>query len=151
MSGLKVVRIALVTAVLLFASAFVGGLLGAAMIGVFAVAVGEWNGFLGGWGTMMLSGYFGLIIGAIVGPVVAWAALRDVPLWRVFAHASVGTVIGGWSAFVASGLDPLLAMGGAVVGLVVAALRLRMANQRTMHGRPDRRGFHRIAGERSAA
>src|SRR6185295_16927914 len=42
---------------------------------------------------------FGAMLGAVLGPMLAWSMLRHVPLWRVVVHPLVGTVIGtalGW-------------------------------------------------------
>ena len=74
----------------------------------------------------LVGGVVGAACGLVCGPVAAWTMLRNVPLGRAILEPSVAAAIGG-----AVGL--LLAeprgiwgpIGGAVAGLLLAAIRLR--------------------------
>jgi ABC-type antimicrobial peptide transport system permease subunit len=69
----------------------------------------------------------GGVLGGTVGPAVAWALLRDVPLGVAFVVTSVGTALGGIVGWYAGGThDVLVAMYGAVIGLVLSAILLRL-------------------------
>lgn len=74
----------------------------------------------------VVGGAVGGACGLVCGPVAAWTLLRKVPLGRAILEPSVAAAIGG-------ALGLLLAqprgiwgpIGGAVAGLLLAALRLR--------------------------
>ena len=63
------------------------------------------------------------IMGACFGPVLAWSALRRVPLWRAALEPALGCLIGGTVGlvFVSVPLMYFLALGGSFL----AARRLR--------------------------
>jgi hypothetical protein len=74
---------------------------------------------------------FGAILGAFLGPVVAWTALRHVPLWRLLLEPAVGTVLGALIAWVFQRTPLPLGIPSLVlyplVGMGIAAIRLRRA------------------------
>ena len=62
------------------------------------------------------------VFGACMGPVVTWAALRHVPLWRTIAEPLAGALVGaGIGTLVGSGVLFLLL---APIGAGAAVLRL---------------------------
>lgn len=63
------------------------------------------------------------IMGAVFGPVLAWSALRRVPLWRAALEPALGCLIGGTIGLVLVSVPAMyfLALGGSFL----AALRLR--------------------------
>lgn len=74
----------------------------------------------------LVGGVVGGVCGLVSGPVAAWTLLRRVPLGRAILEPSVAAAIGG-------ALGLLLAeprgiwgpIGGALAGLLLAAIRLR--------------------------
>ncbi|HEY3220799.1 MAG TPA: hypothetical protein VGJ80_08705 [Gemmatimonadales bacterium] len=74
--------------------------------------------------------FYGAPIGAILAPVLAWAFLRRVPLGQMFVSLSAGTAIGGVVGWVTTfstldGPKVVAGLAGAVIGCLVAAIRLR--------------------------
>lgn len=72
----------------------------------------------------------GATLGALLGPLVAWTALRHVPVWRLFLEPAAGTVVGafvGWAVpwIMPLGLPRLLLFP--LVGMTVGVIRLRRA------------------------
>lgn len=63
------------------------------------------------------------IMGALFGPVLAWSALRRVPLWRAALEPALGCLIGGTAGLVFASVPLMyfLALGGSYL----AAWRLR--------------------------
>lgn len=63
------------------------------------------------------SGWFALF-GAVLGPVLAWIALRRVPLWKAALGTGLGAIVGGVAGMLVfhSGLFlPLAALGSCLV------------------------------------
>lgn len=129
-------RVIVVTLALLVAGSLLGGAIGVGLLGVFALVVDGPGGFPYAWEAFALSGVVGATLGALIGPALAWTALRDVPLWRVFAETATGAVIGGAAGFLGSGLNPLVAVGTATLGGLGAALRLRSRTRPVPRGLP---------------
>ena len=77
----------------------------------------------------------GAMVGAVLGPTLALSLLRRSPLWRVLVEPAAGTVVGstaGWLLGSSGVVATLPALGvGALLGTLVAALRLRRSAQRT--------------------
>ena len=63
---------------------------------------------------LLFVGIVGAVLGGIAAPLLAWTMLRRVPLGRMFAWCSVGTMVGG----IVGGLV------GAFVGCLCAAVAL---------------------------
>ena len=79
--------------------------------------------------------FYGAPIGAIMAPVLAWAFLRRVPLGQMFVSLSAGTAIGGVVGWVTTfttleGPKVVAGLAGAVIGCLVAAIRLRYQARR---------------------
>jgi hypothetical protein len=74
---------------------------------------------------------FGALVGAFLGPLVAWAALRHVPLWRLLIEPAVGTIVGAFVGWAIPSTPLLLGLPRLIlfplVGMGVAAVRLRRA------------------------
>lgn len=67
------------------------------------------------------------VLGACVGPVVTWSALRNVPFWRTIAEPLAGSLLG-------AGIGVLLGSGAAFlalipVGAAAAAARLALTHR----------------------
>jgi hypothetical protein len=119
-------RVVGVTAGLAVASAVAGGIVANA---VLAAALAVTQGPLAVFRdpiVYLVGGAVGGVCGLVCGPIAAWTLLRKVPLGRAILEPSVAAAIGG-------ALGLLLAeprgiwgpIGGAVAGLVLAAIRLR--------------------------
>ena len=74
---------------------------------------------------------FGAVLGALLGPPVAFSALRHVPLWRVLLEPAIGTLTGACAGWLLSWTNwapefpSLLAFP--LLGMAIAAIRLRLA------------------------
>jgi len=67
------------------------------------------------------------IMGAVFGPVLAWSALRRVPLWRAALEPAAGAVVGAsLGMMLGSGASFLLLAAG---GVTAAAWRLNHAHR----------------------
>ncbi len=122
------VRILLVTAGLSAAGTLVGAVTGVGALVVSLAASGELHGlrlnellFILG-----LPALIGGVLGGTVGPAIAWALLRHVPLGVAFLVTAAGTTAGGISGWFLGADQVIAAMYGAVIGLVLAALLLRV-------------------------
>lgn len=73
---------------------------------------------------------YGAPIGAVVAPVLAWTVLRRVALGQMFMWLGSGTAIGGLVGWITT-VTPMeeakvmSGLAGAVVGCLVAAIRVR--------------------------
>ena len=115
------VRILLVLLLLAFTGMLMGAASGAIAGMIVAVALfgfGEIDLFLA-----LIGAVFGAPLGMILAPFAGFTVLRHVPLWRLFAELTVGTVLGGVAVAMLR-LDPFLPLLGGVVGFTVAAYRL---------------------------
>ena len=63
-------------------------------------------------------------IGAVLGPVLGWGALRRVPLWRAGLEPMVAGVVGSVVGFLAAGEAGFLL--GSVAGIGLATIRLHL-------------------------
>ena len=74
---------------------------------------------------------FGAVLGALLGPPIAFSALRHVPLWRVLLEPAVGTVTGAFAAWLLAWANWAPGFPGVLVlpllGMAIAAIRLRLA------------------------
>lgn len=81
-----------------------------------------------------MAALLGGALGAVLGPAASFGFLRHVPLWRIFAEGSLGTIVASVAtAFLTNSLIPVLVAG--VVGFLLAAARLAVASRRAARGR----------------
>ncbi|HEY0151901.1 MAG TPA: hypothetical protein VGB92_07885 [Longimicrobium sp.] len=113
-----------VTAALCLAGGVVGALLGVGLLAILSLVVDGRGGFPYIVEAYALAAAVGGVLGGVLVPVSAWTLLRRVPFGLVFAGASAGTAAGGTLGLLLSGLDPLMAVAGAVSGYLVSAAYL---------------------------
>jgi hypothetical protein len=78
------------------------------------------------WLVYAVGGGVGAACGLICGPIAAWTLLRNVPLGRAILEPSIGAAIGGaLGLFFARPGGIFAPIGGALAGLLLAAIRLR--------------------------
>jgi hypothetical protein len=126
-------RVAAVTFSIAAIGAIIGGALGAGLLSVWALRLGvRGTDFLASAG---FGAGVGAALGAVLAPLTAFAFLRGVPLGRALAHTSIGTTLGAALGLVLGsvGLPSLTSLtaglGGALLGFVAAAVRLRLATR----------------------
>lgn len=131
-------RVALVTLGLMVTGFVAGVLVGTLMLVAISLSYGE----LLPWSSValvfMLSTIIGGPIGAIATPLVAWLALRRIPIGRAILIAAAGTWLGGvltaravslfGKAFIESA--GVVAVLGALIGFFAAAAWLRFGTRR---------------------
>lgn len=127
------IRAAVVSVGLVVAGAITGTTVGVGLLSILGLLDG-FGGFPHFWEAYWIAGGFGAVIGGSLGPFLAWALLRDVPLWRVFAATAAGAILWGAIGFLGSGFNPVVALGTATVGVVVSAVRLRTCTRLTPRG-----------------
>lgn len=141
-------RVAAVTLSIAAIGAIIGGALGALLLAVWALRLGVRGGdFRAGAG---FGAGVGAGLGAVLAPITAWAFLRRVPLGKALGQTSLGTTVGAAAGLILGsfGLPSLSSLPaglvGALLGFLVAAVRLRFA---TRTRRPDagRQGSGRSA------
>lgn len=74
---------------------------------------------------VLLGATTGAACGAILAPALGFLFFRDVPLWRLYAYSTAGTIAGGLLAALA-GSAPVV---GAFVGLGAALTLLRLTTR----------------------
>jgi hypothetical protein len=126
-------RVAAVTLSIAAIGAVIGGALGAALLAVWGLRLGVRGADIlasAGFGAGVGAG-----LGAVLAPLTAFAFLRRVPLGRALAQTSLGTTAGAAVGLLlgsvgASSLASLpVGLGGALVGFLAAAVRLRFATR----------------------
>ena len=74
----------------------------------------------------MVGGAVGAACGLVCGPIAAWTMLRKVPIGRAILEPSIAAAIGGaLGLFFARPGGIFAPIGGAIAGLLLAAIRLR--------------------------
>lgn len=116
-------RIACITVGLSVSGALLGGVAGAAALSAALFVTRD------PWWTLGLTvgAWFGAPLGALTAPALAWLLLRRVPLGRMFAGCTMGTMAGGiigWITMTGEA-EALSGLAGAFVGCAVAATLLR--------------------------
>ena len=72
----------------------------------------------------------GFAHGLVLGPALAWAFLRDTPLWRAIGETAVAASVAAAIA-IFSGLSVFVASGCALAASGLAATRLRISAKRS--------------------
>ena len=127
----KLMRVLAVTVGLMITGAFFASLAGAASL-TTALWIEQDPWYMLG---LFAGPVYGAPIGAVLAPVLAWTLLRRVPLGKMFVALSAGTVIGGVVGWVTTfanldGPKVVAGLAGAVIGCLVAAIRLRYQARR---------------------
>lgn len=103
-----------------------GALAGAAAVAALFLAIAvrmgriEFGGMIFG---SLVGGVIGGPLGAMLAPLAGFTSLRHVPLGRLFAQLTAGTILGGCAAALLTA-NPILALGGGLFGFLIAAARL---------------------------
>ncbi|MET0398630.1 MAG: hypothetical protein ABW277_17710 [Longimicrobiaceae bacterium] len=116
-TGMRIARIAAVTAGLVIVGAIVGTVVSTA-IAMYWAPLRLWylpHAFRFGVG-------IGAPVGAVLGPVAAWLLMRHVPLGHAIGGTALGTLAGAALGLLL--LLPQFVYMGAVLGFVVAVARL---------------------------
>jgi hypothetical protein len=120
-----------VTAVLAVAGAVIGAVCGALLMAVADVIH---------FGTASLrdpiaegvAAEVGALLGGVLAPVASFLLMRHVPLWRAIAETTLGACAGALLGLLlgrVGKLEILWGLIGAVVGFLVAAVRLRIVSK----------------------
>ena len=120
----RVSRILLVTAGLSLAGALLGGLAATVALAtiVQTTALAKHTGGTITSDMLVVAAGDGAVFGLFLGPLIAWLALRRVPLGQALVASTAGTAVG---AIVGASLPFVGPMTGAVAGLVGTSLWLR--------------------------
>jgi len=103
----------------------VGALMGAiAGMSAAAIVVTVMDGFDGIGGPLLfVSAVFGAALGMVLAPLSAFTFLRHVPLWRLFAEVTAGTIVAGVLTALVN-FNPTLVLCAGVLGFLAAGARL---------------------------
>ena len=119
-------RVLGVTAGLAAASAVAGAFVADAVLGVALVVTQGPIAALRDPFVYAVGGAVGAVCGFFCGPIAAWTLLRKVPLGRAILEPSIVAAIGGaLGLFLLDNRGIWGPIGGAVAGLLLAAIRLR--------------------------
>lgn len=124
-------RVAGVTVGLTVAGALAGAIISSATLAILGVLVDGPGGFPHVWDAFVLAAVVGGALGGVLTPSAAWILLRRVPIGRAFGITAISTAVGGAVGLLASALNPLVAIGGAVIGFAVSVGWLRRKGHRS--------------------
>jgi len=122
----KIARSAAVTVGLIVGGAGLGGYFGMMLLGFLGFFMHPLRDVPPAWQAQWLAIVVGAVVGGLLGPLVVWTGLRDVPVWRTVTHRGGGALVGGGLASWYSSWDPRLALEGATLGVIVGTLALRL-------------------------
>ena len=130
-------RLAIVTAGLGGAGAVLGAVCAAASVAGIALLAGGVHapGSAGTPALLCVAAAFGSLVGAVGAPILGWSLLRRVPLGRVLAVTTIGTVAGAVVGEQLRALDPFPAtlpgvIAGALLGFLLSGIVLRVHAKR---------------------
>lgn len=126
MRTVKVLRDGAVATGLIVGGSGLGGAFGLTLLGTFGFVIDRFIGVPVGWKAHALANVVGSVAGGLLGPLLAWTALAELPLRRTCAHTVGGALLGGVVGFAWSNWNPALLVGGATLGMIVGALELRL-------------------------
>jgi hypothetical protein len=119
-------RVAGVTAGLAIAGAVSGAVVADVVLATALLVTQGPGAVFRDWLVYFVGGAVGGGCGLICGPIAAWTLLRNVPLGRAILEPSIGAAIGGaLGLFFAEPGGIFAPIGGAIAGLLLAAMRLR--------------------------
>ncbi len=115
---------------LLVALVVIGGLVGTSLAVGLLAALGLYVDGLGGfpyyWDAFFVAGFVGGLLGALALPIVSLIFLPNTVVARIVLETSTGTSAGAAIGLLASRLNPLIAVVGAISGFFIAVLGLWM-------------------------
>ncbi len=120
---MRALRIAVVTAGLMVAGAVFGGISGVIAAAWILVEDGPLD-LLRDGKILLLVGFLGGGLGAVLGPVAAWGMMRHVPLWLAVGGTTLGTLAGGILGALYAG--PFFMLIGGVMGFAMFAAWLNI-------------------------
>lgn len=127
-AGMRIARIAAVTAGLVIVGALVGGVVGVLVTVMLLVSAGGGGlGLLLNLDTVLFIGAYGAAMGAVLGPLAAWLLMRHVPLWKAIGGTALGTLAGSLPGLVGDGQ---MGFPCALLGFCAAAVYLRFRSPR---------------------
>lgn len=121
--GLRIARIAAVTAGLAAAGAGAGAVVGVLITAMWLLSAGGGLALLLNLDAVLFIGAYGAAIGAVLGPLAAWLLMRHVPLWKAVGGTALGTLAGGALGLLFAGPVGGLLFGLLGFGMTVAYLR----------------------------
>jgi hypothetical protein len=122
----SVLRIIQVTVGLSVLGTVVGGILGAGLVALVGVRIGDVRIS----GEVLYTGtVFGALIGCVLAPLAAWTLMRRVPIWRAIVETAIGTVAGTVIGLTFQPLRDTAWLSPSLLGVggfALAAIRLRL-------------------------
>lgn len=105
----------------MFAGAVMGAVAGMVAAAIFIAIMAGPEAILGP--LPFVGAAFGIILGSMLAPLAGFTFLRHVPLWRLFADVTAGTIAGGvLSALVYP--NPNFVLSAAIAGFILAGIRV---------------------------
>jgi hypothetical protein len=139
--GMRIARIAAVTAGLAAAGAVVGAVLGVLVAAAWLLSAGHLLALLLNLDTVLFFGAYAAVAGATLGSLAAWLLMRHVPLWKAIGGTALGTLAGAVLGIVGDGhmgfAASFLGIGaGAFLGFGTAACLLWLESARKTRSDP---------------
>ena len=123
-------RLVVVTSVVALLGGVAGAVGGALILAAMSLVVGSPLHGIQDAAFFGVAGLIGFVHGAVLGPVLTWALMREVPLWRAIGETAVAaSAVAAVVMF--SGFSLIAASAGALAAALLAAGRLKLASQRT--------------------
>lgn len=122
-------RLVVVTSVVALLGGVAGAVGGALVLAAMSVVAGSPMHGLLEPAFFGVAGLIGFVHGAVLGPALTWALMRDVPLWRAIGETAVAaSAVAAIVMF--SGFSLIAASAGALGAALLAAGRLKFRSQR---------------------
>jgi hypothetical protein len=122
-------RLLVVTCVVALLGGVVGAVGGALVLAAMSLVAGSPLHGLLEPAFFGVAGLIGFVHGAVLGPVLTWAWMRDVPLWRAIGETAVAaSAVAAVVMF--SGFSLIAASASALAAALLAAGRLKFSSRR---------------------
>lgn len=113
--------------------ALVGGVVGAAggtlILAVMSFAIGSPLHGIRDAAIFGIAGLIGFVHGALLGPLLSWALMREIPIWRAIGETAIAASAVA-AVVIFSGFSLIAASAGAFAAALLAAGRLKVSWQR---------------------